>query len=264
MKLKVNEEGNVELLEGKPVYVTEDGKEIPFDAAAAMSKIAALNSEAKEYRLKGKDLAEQLKKYEGIEDPDAARAALDKLQNIDLSKMLDGDKVELLKRQMADTFESNKKSLLDSFANEKKELQKALEEKDTNIYKLMVSSQFAKSPFFTGENPKTLLPADMATDYFGKHFKVEEGRVVGYLNGEKILSKIKYGETADFDEALETIIDQYPMKDRILKAGQSGGPPASGNLTTGGLSNKAINRNDQNAFIDNIEAIAKGKIKVII
>jgi len=262
MKLKLDENGGVVLLEGKPVYVQEDGKEIPFDAAAAMSKIAALNAEAKEHRLKKNELAEQLKKFEGIEDPNVALDAIEKIKNLDMTKMLDVDKVEQLKRQMADTFEVNKKSILDGFEKEKRELRQALEAKDKDIYKLMVSSQFSKSPFFSGENPKTLLPADMATEYFGKHFKIEENRIVGYLDGEKILSKTKYGELADFDEALETIIEKYPMKDRILRAGHAGGPPSGGNSSPGQNSN-AVRRNDQASFIKNIEDIAKGKLKVI-
>ncbi len=261
MKLKLDESGNAVLLEGKPVYVSEDGKDLPFDVPAAMSKIAALNAEAKEHRLKKNEYAEQLKKFDGIDDPAVALDAMEKVKNLDLTKMLDVDKVEALKRQMADTFEVNKKSILDSFEKEKRELKNALEAKDKDIYKLMVSSQFAKSPFFSGENPKTLLPADMATEYFGKHFKIEENRIVGYIDGEKILSKTKYGELADFDEALETIIDKYPMKERILKAGHAGGPPASGNSSPGSQGN-VIHRHDQSSFIKNIEDIARGKLKV--
>lgn len=262
MKLKLDENGNAVLLEGKPIYTTEDGKEMPFDAAAAMSKIAALNAEAKDHRLKKNELAEQLKKFEGIEDPVIALDAMEKIKSLDMTKMLDVDKVEALKRQMSDTFEVNRKTILDQFDREKRELKQALELKDKDIYKLMVSSQFAKSPFFSGENPKTLLPADMATEYFGKHFKIEDGRIVGYMGEEKILSKTKYGELADFDEALETIIDKYPMKDRILKAGHTGGPPASGNASQGS-SSQGVHRHDQNAFIKNVEDIAKGKLKVI-
>ena len=48
MKLKLDDKGNVALQDGKPVYVHEDGKEIPFDAPAAMAKISALNAESDE------------------------------------------------------------------------------------------------------------------------------------------------------------------------------------------------------------------------
>lgn len=47
MKLKLDENGHVVVENGMPVYVHEDGKEIPFDATKATAKIAELNSEAK-------------------------------------------------------------------------------------------------------------------------------------------------------------------------------------------------------------------------
>ena len=46
MKLKLDENNNVVVKDGMPVYVHEDGKEIPFDANKATVKIAELNSEA--------------------------------------------------------------------------------------------------------------------------------------------------------------------------------------------------------------------------
>ena len=50
MKLKLDENGHVVVSDGKPVYVHDDGKEIPFDAPAAMQKISGLNAEAKQHR----------------------------------------------------------------------------------------------------------------------------------------------------------------------------------------------------------------------
>jgi len=51
MKLKLDENNNVVVKDGMPVYVHEDGKEIPFDANKATVKIAELNSEAKQRAL---------------------------------------------------------------------------------------------------------------------------------------------------------------------------------------------------------------------
>lgn len=42
MKLKLDADGKVVVENGMPVYVHDDGKEIPFDASAALSKITAL------------------------------------------------------------------------------------------------------------------------------------------------------------------------------------------------------------------------------
>lgn len=263
MKLKIDENGGVVLQDGKPVYVYDDGKEIPFDAPAAMAKISSLNAEAKDHRLRAKELAEQLKGFEGITDPVEALKAMETVKNFDAKKMIDAGEVETLKRQMAETFDLNKKSLLDSFETSRKQLESQLQEKDSTIYQLMVSSQFSKSPLFTGENPKTILPPDMAAEYFGKNFKVEEGKVVGYLNGEKIPSRIKFGEPADFEEALAVIVNAYPMKDRIMRAGVGGGPDSKGNTGNNLTNSKTIKKDDMNAFMGNIEGIAKGEIKVV-
>ena len=69
MKLKLDANGNVVVENGMPVYVHDDGKEIPFDAAAAMTKITSLNGEAKTHR-EAKEAAEaSLAKFAGISDP---------------------------------------------------------------------------------------------------------------------------------------------------------------------------------------------------
>ena len=62
------------------------------------------------------------------------------------------------------------------------------------------------------------------------------------------------------EEALEAIIDKYPMKDRILKApdGGSGSHPNSAYAPGA----KIIPKGDMSAFGANLEAIAKGEVTV--
>ncbi|MDO1777620.1 hypothetical protein Q2340_25845, partial [Escherichia coli] len=77
MKLKLDANGHVVVENGMPVFVHADGKEIPFDAVAAMSKITALNGEAKTPR-KAREAAEaSLAKFAGITDPTKALEALE-------------------------------------------------------------------------------------------------------------------------------------------------------------------------------------------
>ncbi|WP_274571133.1 hypothetical protein [Neisseria leonii] len=97
MKLKLDENGYAVLHDGKPVYVHEDGKEVPFDAAAAMEKIGSLNAEAKRHR-EAKDAAEsRLKAFEGIEDAAAAKKALATVRNFDDKKLIDAGEAERVK-----------------------------------------------------------------------------------------------------------------------------------------------------------------------
>lgn len=77
MKLKLDENNNVVVKDGMPVYVHADGKEIPFDANKATVKIAELNGEAKQYREAKEAVEAKLKAFEGIDDPKAAIKALE-------------------------------------------------------------------------------------------------------------------------------------------------------------------------------------------
>jgi len=81
----------------------------------------------------------------------------------------------------------------------------------------------------------------MARKYFGDNFKVEidedsgERRVVGYYNDkQKIYSREKPGDLADFDEALTLLVDRDPEKDQMLTGTGAGGSGAEG----GGSGNK--------------------------
>lgn len=42
-------------------------------------------------------------------------------------------------------------------------------------------------------------------------------------DGQRIYSRARPGEVADFDEALESLVGGYPHKDSILKGGQGSG-----------------------------------------
>ena len=247
MKLKMNEEGNVVVQDGKPVYVYDDGKEVPFDADSAVRRIANLTDEKDRHFKSAQALKQELEKFSGIEDPAEALEAMKTVQNFKDKEMVDAGEVEKLKSGLAEMFEKEKKQLTENFTKDRDELSKSLGEKEGVIRRLMVNNRFATSPWFSGESPKTILPPDMAAEYFGKYFKVEgEGsdlRVVGYINGDKILSRERIGETAGFDEALSEIINNYPQKDRIL-AGSQGGSGSSGNTGGGAdtISRAALNR----------------------
>ncbi|MGU2278523.1 hypothetical protein ACSEOP_16650 [Pseudomonas aeruginosa] len=97
MKLKLDENGNAVLQDGKPIYVHEDGKEAPFDAAAAVAKISALNREAQGHR-EAKEAAEaRAKLFEGIDDPEAAVKALETVKNLKDGDLVTAGKVEEIK-----------------------------------------------------------------------------------------------------------------------------------------------------------------------
>lgn len=66
---------------------------------------------------------------------------------------------------------------------------------------------------------KFSVPADILQSRFGNHFTLEDGKLVARDNaGNRIFSRTRPGELAEFDEALETLVGQYADKDRILKS----------------------------------------------
>jgi hypothetical protein len=71
MKLKSDDQGHVVVQDGNPVYVHEDGKEIPFDAEMAFWQIKSLGQEAGGWRLKPEKAEKVLKAFDGIENPEA-------------------------------------------------------------------------------------------------------------------------------------------------------------------------------------------------
>jgi hypothetical protein len=83
---------------------------------------------------------------------------------------------------------------------------------------------------------KLAIPSDLVRARFGEQFKVEDGKVVAYdKTGNKLFSRSNPGELANFDEALELLVDSYPYRDQILKSsGASGGGASGGAAGAGG------------------------------
>ena len=227
MKLKLDENGNVVLQDGKPVYVHEDGKEVAFDAAATVQTIARLNGEAKSHRERAEAAEKTLKAFEGIEDPAAAKKALDVVANLDSKKLIDAGEVEKVKGEISKAFQAQ----IDELTGKNQTLEQQL-------YGEKIGGSFARSKFIT---EKLAVPADMVQATFGKNLKVEDGKVVAYdAHGNKIFSRARPGELADFDEAIETLVEQYPHKEHILKSsGANGGGAGPSNGSGGG---KAMSR----------------------
>lgn len=222
MKLKLDDKGNVVVQDGKPVFVHDDGKEVAFDAVSTVATISRLNAEAKQHRERAEAAEKSLKSFDGIADPDAARKALDTVSNLDHKKLIDAGEVEKVKGEITKAFQAQ----LDEANGKSKTLEQAL-------YGEKVGGAFARSKMIA---EKLAIPADMVQARFGQAFKIEGDKTVAYdASGNKIFSRARPGELADFDEALETLIEQYPYKDHILKSsGASGGGSQGSGAGNGG------------------------------
>jgi hypothetical protein len=263
MPWKLREDGSIEIENGNPIYVHADGKEVPFDADGALKTISKLSGEMKMTKKQVHEATEKLSMFANITDPEAAIAAMETVKNLDAKKLVDAGQIEVLKAEMGKTFADKEGSLRSQWTQKEQEYQRTLQTKDEAIQSILLGGKFASSEFLK----KTNLIPDIAANYFGKNFRIEgEGsdvKVVGYLNGERIPSREKFGEPADFDEALAAVIDAYPHKDRIMLAGVSSGSGSQGNKQhPQNIGKRVVHRDDAKGFADNLEAIAKGEVVV--
>lgn len=241
MKLKLDEAGHVVVADGKPVYVHDDGKEAPFDVAHTLATIARLNGEAKGHR-EAKEAAEtKLKAFEGLEDPDAARKAMETVKNFNDGDLVKANKVEEMKAAWERSAAAEREAAVRASNAERDKWKSDAETLQRDLYSEKVGGSFTRSKFVTD---KIAIPPDMLQARFGERFKVENGKVVGYgQDGQPIYSRTKAGEIADFDEALESMVDAYPYRDSILKGTGSSGsgaqPSRGGNGGAGKTMTKA-------------------------
>jgi hypothetical protein len=226
MPFKFDAEGKIVIQEVNgqklPVLIHADGKEAPFDADGTVATIGRLNGEAKSHRERAEAAEASLKNFEGITDPAAARKALDTIKNLDDKKLVDAGEVERVKAEAIKAVEEKYAPVV-----------KKAESLEQQLYSEKIGGSFSRSKVITD---KFAIPADLVQARFGAAFKIEDGKTVAYDQaGNKIFSRTRPGELADFDEALEVLVDQYPYKDQILKGtGSSGGGAGSSNGNAGG------------------------------
>lgn len=237
---------------GKPVYVHDDGKEIGFDAPSSVDKIRSLNAEAKTHR-EAKEAAEALvKKFEGIDDADAARSALETVKNLNTGELTSAAKVQEIK-------DAAKRAADEQVAEVKKTLEKQIAELTNESATLRrgwdnerIGTAFANSKFVSD---KLSLPGAAVQKIFGEHFRIEDGKVVAYKDGQKVYSRENPGDAAGFEEALGSLVDQYPYRDSLVKGsgGGTGGRGGSGGSTDSGA--KQITRSE----FDRLDPIARNE-----
>lgn len=205
-----------------PVFIHADGKEAPFDADSTLGTISRLNGEAKSHRERAEKAEGSLKAFEGIADPAAAIKALGVVANLDAKKLVDAGEVDKVKAEAIKSVQA--------------QYEPVVKERDTlkgELYAEKIGGSFARSKFIAD---KVAIPADMVQAAFGRHFGIEGGKIVAKdANGNQLFSRTRHGEPADFDEALELLVDAYPHKASILKgSGASGGGAGGGGGGGGG------------------------------
>lgn len=198
------------LADGNPVWLDADGTE----RTIKRDTIPALQAENKTFRTKAQEYEAKMREFEGL-DPKAAREALNKLKDVDLSKMVGADKLEEVKGQLKGEYESK----IAEYDGTVKTLQSKLDN-------MVLDSAFNQSQFIK-EN--IAVPTEMFRAAFGQYFKLNDGKIEAFDRaGNRIMSKKSIGEYADFDEAVELLVEGYSQRDAILKAPDQRGSGSNG------------------------------------
>lgn len=222
LKLKIDNDGHAVLKDGKPIYLKDDGAEIEFDADHAFKKIGQLTGEATDYRKKMEAATERAELFKDIENPEDARKALQTVKNLDGKKLVDAGEVQKVRDEAIKAVEDRYKPIVEENGSLKNQL-----------YSEKIGGAFSRSKTISD---KFAIPADLVQAKFGSRFKIEDNKIVAYTDdGQKVFSQKRPGDLADFDEALEIIVDSYPHKAAILKGtgAQGGGAANSGHGNNG-------------------------------
>lgn len=216
-----NEDSSIKVGENGHPLVRDGDREFELNGKHLLEeKIPELQNENKKIRLKWK---EELQK---------ANEKLQALEGIDVEKAIKAIAFMETHEGKEAKVDEVKKQIQSQYEEKLSEKEKELAERDQHIHKLVISNSFANSKTI---NEQTVLPPDVAEAYFGRYFKVENGQAIAYDSaGNVIYSKERPGEPANFDEALQTIINQYPQKDRILKAAPGGSGAVPGDKAAKG------------------------------
>lgn len=232
---KLDANGKIEMKDGNPIFIDANGGELTLGT----DTITRLNGEAKALRTRAEKAEGDLKGFEGL-DPALARKAIDTVSKLDAKKLIDAGEVEKVREEI-------KKSYDGQIA----EKDAALGKVSTELSTLRKTTAFSTSKFV---QERVAVPAEMFQNTFGNYFKEEEGKLVAYYpHGEKVFSKKRAGEVADFDEALELLTGNYAHKDSILKA-----PNNSGSGNGGGGGGRGGNRTITRADFDKLNPVERG------
>lgn len=214
--------------DGNPIYLTEAGAEMSVQHGT----IGRLNNESKGHRERAEAAEAKLAKYDGLDDPEAARNALQTVKDLKDGDLINKGKVDEVKAEITRTYETK---LTD--------LQKSLDDQKRANTTMRLETAFKSSDFL---RDNLAVPIDMVQATFASRFKDEDGKLVPYgQDGQPVYSKKRAGEVADFEEAMGIFVETHPQRDLIVKA-----PDARGSGNNGGGGNRGSGRFVKRADFD--------------
>jgi hypothetical protein len=246
-KLVVDTDGHAVLKDGMPLYKYSDGTEQPLNLKDTINsyenRINNLTEEQDRFFQKSKTLEEKLQSYGKI-TPEVAKKYESTVKKLEGKELVDQHGLEAYQKQWTDEVKSSINEEWTIKENAWKEaetgLKNEIQDMDKIIFDLAVNNKLGTHPYFAGEGRKTVYRPKDAAKIYGDRFKVErEGtnlRVQALdRDGKVLLSKKNHGVPAEFDEAVELIVQQdNDGTYEIFRSSKTGGPRITGNMDSGG------------------------------
>jgi hypothetical protein len=238
--LDVNGTTYAKVKDGKPLYIEDtNNTEQTWDPEENKKSLATLRKEAQTHRERAEKAAADLKAFEGL-DPEAAREALQTVENLSSKDLIAADKVDEIKQGVEKATEKKFQGQIDQLTQARDKALNDFNETNTKFHRAMLTNAFATSKFIAD---KLSLPPPAVQDIFSRHFKIEEDRIVAVDDhGAPIYSLKDPSKTPDFDEALSIVISNYPYRDNIMKGRQQTGGSGDGGHGGGKHGEKSMSR----------------------
>lgn len=214
---------------GSPVWINDAGEEKGVDYPAMSAGLAKANKEAHERRLALDEAKKELVRWEGIEDPDAARKALETVASLSSQAK---DEEARLQERLKPIQEAHAAKMV---AKEKaiEDLTRAAAEKDARLERETVKHAFFQSPYVRDK----LSSGTLASSLFSSRFALRDGALVGLEDsGDPIYGDD--GALGSFDHALAKMVEASPDKGLLLKGNDKGGGSGSSPYSPPGAAKK--------------------------
>lgn len=214
---------------GNPVFVLDGGEERSVDYSAMSKKLSEVNRESAGRKDRIRDLEEQMKAWEGIEDvPSFIEMARRNAESVAAFDDKQKGTEEAIRVRVDAAVSPLKKQIA--------ELEAGKADVEKRLHNAMIDAQFSSSKY---ANENLISPA-MAKALFAKNFSIDsDGKLVAVGD-----DGFKVGEDGTFDSMLKDLVTNSPFKTAIEKgspATGSGTNPGGGNSPTG---QKTIRRSE--------------------
>lgn len=205
------------------------------EKAELVREVMDKKNKLKEEKAEKERLANELKKFEGI-DPEVVRQLLKEKQDRELADAEAKGEFDRVKALMAETAAAEKKGLEDQL----EALRGDLSKKDAVIDELTVGQNFALSSYI--KEDLVLTPAKARQLYAG-HFELKDGVLVGYDKPKGVAGRTEQvgsdGKPLSFDAVMKKIIEADPEKEQLLRVK---GAPGAGSKTKKDLPSQVDNK----------------------